>query len=67
MKELVEAFREFFSDDSGQGTVEYILIIAMIVIAIMVALALFRNQIKDLIDKVIEWISGEGDKIESAE
>ncbi len=67
MKQLMEAIQEFLSDESGQGTVEYILIIAMIVIAIMVALALFRNQIKDLIDKVIEWISGEGDKIEAAE
>ena len=66
MDAIRNALAEFLADDSGQGTVEYILIIAMIVIAIMVALALFRNQIKSLISKVISWINTEQGKIQSA-
>jgi len=66
MDALLNALDEFLADDSGQGTVEYILIIAMIVIAIMVALAIFRNQIKALINKVTSWLSGEQGKIQAA-
>ena len=41
----------FFRDDSGQGLVEYALIIAVIAIGVLVALYFLRDQIKNLFSK----------------
>ena len=56
MKRLWEKCRRFFSDESGQGTMEYILIVGLIVIFLIVALYFFRDQLKAFIDKVADWI-----------
>jgi pilus assembly protein Flp/PilA len=37
--------RQFMSDDSGQGLVEYALIIALVAIGLIVILTLLRNSI----------------------
>jgi Flp pilus assembly pilin Flp len=51
--------RKFIEDDSGQGMVEYILIIGLIVLFIVVVLMLFRDAINGFITKVTNWISGQ--------
>ncbi len=43
--------RKLWSDESGQGMTEYILIIALIAVICIVALQAFGAQIKDLIVK----------------
>lgn len=48
----------FFRDESGQGMVEYILIIGLIVLFIVVVLMFFREEINKFINKVIGWVSG---------
>jgi Flp pilus assembly pilin Flp len=47
---------EFLQDDSGQGGVEYILIIGLIVLFIIVALVAFKEQVANFIKKVGTWI-----------
>ena len=37
----------FFKDESGQGLVEYALIIAVIAIAVIVAMIFFRGQLQN--------------------
>jgi len=37
--------RQFMSDDSGQGLVEYALIIALVAIGLIVILTLLRNSV----------------------
>ena len=66
VKQLMSTLSEFLKEDDGQGTVEYILIIAMVVIAIMVALAFFRNQIRSLLSRIIDFVSAETDAVEDA-
>lgn len=50
MKRVVKAVRGFFGDDSGQGTVEWVLITALIVVAIMALIYAFREPIFKLIE-----------------
>jgi pilus assembly protein Flp/PilA len=42
MKDL---FKQFVADESGQGMVEYIIIIAIIAVSAIAALGLFRDDI----------------------
>ena len=51
MKALKKTLRSFISDDSGQGTVEWVLITALVVIAIMVLIYAFRDKIKAMMEK----------------
>ena len=46
---LIDRFR---SDESGQGLVEYILIIALVAIGLTLALTVFRNRIGQTFDNV---------------
>jgi Flp pilus assembly pilin Flp len=55
MKELV---KRYLRDDSGQGMVEYILIIGLVVLFIVVALMAFKDEVIGFINKVKAWISG---------
>ncbi len=45
-----------FSDESGQSTTEYILIIALIVVTCVVAVRLFGKKIRDLFIKAAKEI-----------
>ena len=45
MSKMLQRMKRFVSDESGQGMVEYILIIGLIVLVIIVALFVFRNAI----------------------
>jgi pilus assembly protein Flp/PilA len=40
--------KRFLNDESGQGMTEYILIVALIALAAIVAVRLFGGKIKDL-------------------
>lgn len=51
--------RAFFRNESGQGMVEYILIIGLIVLFIVVALVAFKDEVVGFIEKVQGWISGQ--------
>ena len=59
MKEKLKKLRSFFLDESGQGMVEYILIIGLIVLFILVVLLLFRNAISAMLQKVIAVVKGQ--------
>ena len=48
----------YLRDDSGQGMVEYILIIGLVVLFIVVALVAFKDEVVGFIEKVKSWISG---------
>jgi pilus assembly protein Flp/PilA len=47
----MKLFRKLWSDESGQGMVEYGLIVALIVIAIIVVLTTMGDKIKALFNK----------------
>ena len=42
----------FFKDESGQGLVEYALIIAVIAIAVIVAMVFLRGQIQNIFSNI---------------
>lgn len=56
MKKVTRRMRQFLSDESGQGTMEYILIVGLIVIFLILALYLFRDQLLSFIKKVQAWL-----------
>jgi Flp pilus assembly pilin Flp len=56
MSKMVQRMKQFVSDESGQGMVEYILIIGLIVLVIIVALFVFRDAIIGFINKVGGWL-----------
>ena len=60
MKRFQGLVRRFVADESGQGTVEWVLLTALVVIAIMILIYAFRNQIKDMMTKATETMSGWG-------
>jgi Flp pilus assembly pilin Flp len=51
--------RKFIENDSGQGMVEYILIIGLVVLFIVVVMIAFRDAVIGFINKVIGWINGQ--------
>ncbi len=44
--------QRFFSDDDGQGLVDYALIIAVIAIAVIVAMIFLRGQIQNIFSNI---------------
>ena len=42
----------FFRDDTGQGLVEYALIIAVIAIAVIVAMVFLRDQLSNIFSNI---------------
>jgi pilus assembly protein Flp/PilA len=52
MEKFEQMFRRFAKDESGQGLVEYILIIALVAVGLILALTAFRNQIGRTFDNV---------------
>jgi pilus assembly protein Flp/PilA len=51
---MLELWNNFVSDESGQGLVEYVLIILAIAIGIIVALVLFRDALSERFNYVTE-------------
>jgi Flp pilus assembly pilin Flp len=58
MRNVAKSIWKQLKDDSGQGMVEYILIIGLIVLFIIAALILFKDTVLVFIDKVKGWIDG---------
>ena len=44
--------RDFLHDDTGQGLVEYALIIAVIAIAVIVAMIFLRGQLQNMFSNI---------------
>ena len=42
---MVDLWKNYWSDESGQGLVEYVLIVALVAIGLTAVLILFRNRI----------------------
>ena len=53
-------FRNFFKDESGQGMVEYGLILALIAVVVITALSLMGEKVDGIFDQVNEKLDGEG-------
>ena len=49
---MSELLRKFWSDDSGQGLVEYVLIIALVSIGLTIVMLIFRNSIGNVFKTV---------------
>ena len=56
---MIKRVSRYLRDDSGQGMVEYILIIGLVVLFIVVALVAFKDEVIAFIEKVKSWISGQ--------
>ena len=52
MTKLHEMLQRFTKDESGQGLVEYVLIIALVAIGLILALTVFRNRLGQTFDSV---------------
>jgi pilus assembly protein Flp/PilA len=51
--------KKFWSDESGQGMTEYILIVALIAVAAIVTVKMFGSQITGLFSKSSDKISSQ--------
>jgi pilus assembly protein Flp/PilA len=49
-----ELWNNFVADESGQGLVEYVLIIALVSVGLILVLAAFRGQIASVFRKIGE-------------
>ncbi|MGK7312844.1 MAG: Flp family type IVb pilin [Candidatus Longimicrobiales bacterium M2_2A_002] len=49
---MTDMWNAFLQDESGQGLVEYVLIIAMVAIGLIAVLGLFRNDIGALFGRI---------------
>lgn len=49
---MQELWHAFWSDDSGQGLVEYSLIIALVAVGLILALTAFRDSIGRIFDAI---------------
>ena len=52
MTKLLATLQRLAKDESGQGLVEYVLIIALVAIGLTLALTVFRNRIGSTFDNV---------------
>ncbi len=57
MSRLPQLLQRLHQDESGQGLVEYILIIALVAVGLVLALTVFRNQIGQTFDNVNSQLS----------
>jgi pilus assembly protein Flp/PilA len=55
-----DLFNSFVSDESGQGLVEYTLIIALVSVALIAILTVFRGQLGTLFNFALREIDGAG-------
>jgi Flp pilus assembly pilin Flp len=50
-------FNRFWKDESGQGLTEYVLIIALIAVALIACLIVFRNQIGGVFNRASQKLN----------
>lgn len=58
MQKIRRMFRGFLSDESGQGTVEWVLITALVVVAIFILIYAFRDKIKSFMEEAQKTVEG---------
>lgn len=49
---MTEFFKAYLNDESGQGLVEYVLIIALVAIGLIAVMLVFRNSIGNIFDTI---------------
>jgi len=57
---LFTQIKHFLSDESGQGMVEYGLILALVAIVVIVALRALGTKVGDTFDEIVGELPGEG-------
>lgn len=58
VEELTQTLKRLFTEESGQGMVEYGLILALVAIAAIVVLGTLGDTIKETFDKVVKGLTG---------
>jgi pilus assembly protein Flp/PilA len=53
-----ELWNNFVADESGQGLVEYVLIIALVAIGLIAVMIVFRDSIGGIFDTISEDLDG---------
>jgi pilus assembly protein Flp/PilA len=53
-----ELWKNFVSDESGQGLVEYVLIIALVAVGLIAVMIIFRDSIGGIFDVISEKLEG---------
>jgi pilus assembly protein Flp/PilA len=56
-KTMRELWNNFVEDESGQGLVEYVLIIALVAIGLITVMVIFRNQIGGIFESISETLN----------
>lgn len=51
-------FRNLLSDERGQGTVEYAILVGILVVIAILAITIFRPKIEELWNAIAEGING---------
>ena len=54
---MVQLWESFWSDDSGQGLVEYVLIIALVAIGLIAIITVFRNAIGKIFKTIADTLN----------
>lgn len=49
---MMDLWNRFIADESGQGLVEYVLIIALVAIGLIAVMILFRDSIGRIFDRI---------------
>ncbi len=57
---MLTFLKNLFQDESGQGMVEYGLILALVAVVVIVALTFMGDQIKDIFQSIGEKLGGVG-------
>lgn len=56
----MELFKKFAVEEEGQGLTEYALIIALIAVAVIAVMVIFRNQIRNVFSKATNEMQNTG-------
>lgn len=56
--QMSNVWRRFWEDESGQSLVEYVLIVALVAIALIGAIALMRNAMGNRFNDITECLEG---------
>lgn len=54
---MLNKFKSLVVQEEGQGMTEYGLLLAVVVVVVVAVLALFKDQLNELFNKIIEKIS----------
>jgi pilus assembly protein Flp/PilA len=55
---MLDTFKRFWADESGQGLTEYALILALVSVGLLAVLVIFRNAIGNVFDNVANALHG---------